>query len=136
MITSRAVPIVAAIVAFTLSLNAEPAPMRAYIPFAFLAGDVTLPAGEYALRVDKVNRLMMESRDTARVAGVLISSQVDQPRSKEDVGRLEFAKYGGTYVLRNVWYAGSTHGGRIVLSKRARELARTSRTEFATLAVH
>jgi hypothetical protein len=127
---------VAAIVAFTLSLNAEPAPMRAYIPFAFVAGEATLPPGEYTVRVDKINRVMIESRDTARAAGVLVSSQVEQSQSKQDMGSLEFAKYGDTYVLRNVWYADSTHGSRIVLSKRAHELARTFRTEVATLAVH
>lgn len=126
-----------AAVAFAWNLNAEPLPMRAYVPFAFLAGNETLPAGEYTIRLDKTNRLMMESRDTGRVAGVLVSSQIEQPGSKTEMPRLEFAKYGDTCVLQNVWYAESTHGSKVVESKRARELARTHRTaEVASVAAH
>lgn len=129
--------IVMTIVAFALSLNAEPLPMRAYIPFAFLAGNETLPAGEYIVRVDEYNRVLMQSRDAARATGVPILASVYQPMSKADMGRLEFARYGDTYVLRNVWHSGSTQGNQVVISRKVKELARNhSGGEITVVGAH
>lgn len=129
--------IVMTIAVFTVSLNAEPLPMRAYIPFAFLAGNETLPAGEYIVRVDEFNRVVMQSRDSARATGVPITSNVLQSSSKADTGRLEFAKYGETYVLRNVWHSGSTQGNQVVISRKVKELARNhSGGEITVVGAH
>ena len=96
----------------------------ANIPFDFVIGDQTMPAGEYS--VDSITN----GGETLRVRGtdnntsaVRLSTPVQQlmPANK---GRLVFRKYQDQYFLSEVWTSGDTTGRRILRSAREKELDR------------
>lgn len=83
-------------------------PMQAKIPFAFVAGNTTLPAGEY--RVQKVSDgspalLIRSTEGSPAIMVVTRPATVNVPQQKS---KLIFRRYGNRYFLVQVWSAGSS----------------------------
>jgi len=103
-------------------------PMVANIPFAFSAGDRTLPAGKYGVsianpasdqRVIKITNL--ETNETAML-------QMHSKSGKADEGaKLVFNRYGERYFLAQAWTAADSIG--MEASKSSAE--RAARKELA-----
>ena len=109
----------------TTPARAQVTSMSADIPFAFVAGDQTLPAGSYRVIVDQdFRRLRFDNRDDASVRLTRMSTATDKRRtSATDRGTLRFACYGGQFFLINVWRPGEQEGNRVTTSKRLLEAA-------------
>ena len=115
------------------------------IPFDFVVGQKTLPAGRY--RVEPVGRdsyTTWEIRGaTTRAGAVVITSAIrgGASQASQSEPRLVFQKYGETYVLAEVWPAGDASGRALAQSNHgpaadARAAAGKSRKpETVTLAV-
>ena len=104
-------------------------PMLVNIPFAFVAGNATLPAGEY--RVQKLERnagiLLINSSDSsAAVMLVTNPAQASEPQTKS---KLVFNRYDNRYFLSQVWTAGSSRGRQLLKSPREKEVALSARIE-------
>jgi hypothetical protein len=100
--------------------------MRVHIPFAFLAGNQTLPAGDYMMKIDSgFNLLDILPMQGTRTHRVLLQSQfVRRPKGANNGGLLTFAKYGERLVLRGIWTGGDREGRVLKTSKAEIELAR------------
>lgn len=105
--------------------------MKADIPFRFVIGNQTLPAGEYIIRY--VNQdsgktaLLFKSRDgrTNRIVNMM-PAQKSEPLEKTS---LVFNQYGENCFLSEVWTSGSSYGLALPKSnaeRRERELAQNS----------
>jgi hypothetical protein len=102
--------------------------MRVHIPFAFLAGERTLPAGDYMLKLDSgFNMVDIVPMQGTRTQRVLLQPQfVKRPNGAGERGILTFAKYGDRLVLRGIWTGGDREGHVVKTSKAEIELARNT----------
>ena len=92
------------------------------IPFAFVAGNATLPAGEY--RVQKLDGnsavLLIHCRDAN--AAALVITHAAQAKEPQSESKLVFNRYGNRYFLSQVWTAGSIRGRQLQASPREKEI--------------
>ena len=104
-------------------------PMLVNIPFAFVAGSVTLPAGEY--RVQKLDRnsavVLIRCSDASKTAMVL--SHAAQAKDIQTQSKLIFKRYDNRYFLSQVWSEGSNRGRELIKSQAEKEAAQSARLE-------
>ena len=102
------------------------------IPFAFTAGNATLPAGEY--RVQKLDRnsavLLVHCWDAK--ASALVITNAAQAKETQTESKLVFNRYGNRYFLSQVWNAGSIRGRQLPISPREKEMPQLARSETKT----
>ncbi|MCZ6780860.1 MAG: hypothetical protein O7C73_04370 [Nitrospirae bacterium] len=81
------------------------------IPFEFVAGERTLPAGDYVLDIQGIapSVVSLQNRDTYVTAVRTISVQ---NRANEGQAKLVFQRYGNRHFLSQVWY-GESRGREI-----------------------
>jgi hypothetical protein len=95
------------------------------IPFSFIVGQKTLPAGEYTLepnRKDSDYVWLVQSRDGHATA--LFTTMPVRASETQEEAKLVFHKYGEQYFLSQVWEAGESAGRVLIKSKRERSLER------------
>lgn len=98
--------------------------MKAHIPFRFIIGNQTLPAGEYTVRY--VNQdsgktaLLFRSMDgkTSRI----VNMNTTQQSEGEAKASLVFNQYGDSYFLSQVWTGGDQYGLSLPKSRAERQL--------------
>jgi hypothetical protein len=99
------------------------------IPFAFVAGNATLPAGEY--RVQKLDRnsavLLIHCWDAN--ASALVITHAAQAKEPQSESKLVFNRYGNRYFLSQVWTAGSIRGRQLPISPREKEMPQLASNE-------
>jgi hypothetical protein len=117
----------AASLLFVAPAGAQVSTMRMEIPFAFVAGDQVLPAGQYVVTVDQdFNRcLFVNQSDTTAQMIRLLSATKSRPLGKTALGTLQFTRYGGQHFLSAVWRPGHEGGNQVVASKRLLEAAKS-----------
>jgi len=95
------------------------------IPFAFVAGSKTMPAGVYSVERRTQRVLMLrsnDSNDTAMLNAVIVDNGGDSKR-----GRLLFNKYGDEYFLSAVVPSFSDVAYRVPPTSQEERLAKSSR---------
>jgi len=94
------------------------------IPFAFTAGKMTLPAGEYRIQkaADTSSALLIQRTDRI-AAGLVMSTPVDTNSTQAEQSKAVFHKYGERYFLAQVWTAGQARGRELPESAKEKEQA-------------
>ena len=95
------------------------------IPFSFIVGQKTLPAGEYTLepnRKDSHNVWLIQRRDGR--TSVLFTTMSVRSSESQDKAKLIFHKYGDQYFLSQIWTPGSHSGRELLMSRMEREWAK------------
>jgi len=95
------------------------------IPFDFIVGQKTLPAGEYTVepnRRDFDNVWLIQSREGN--ASVLIATMTVRANQSQEETKLVFRKYGDQYFLSQIWTPGGNTGRELVMTRSERELAK------------
>ena len=135
----RFIPVLALFFALAATSYAQSARRTVIlIPFDFVAGEKTLPAGVY--RVEPVKRdsyTAWEIQSTAGRAGAVVMTSAASAKAAQDAPRLVFQKYGETYILAQVWPAADGAGRAVAQSRRVMTEALTSsggRPETVTVA--
>ncbi len=104
-------------------------PMLVNIPFAFTAGNATLPAGEY--RVERLHGnsavVLIRCSDTSAAAVAL--SNATQAKETPTQSKLIFKRYDNRYFLSQVWSAGSIRGRELMKSRAEKEITQSARFE-------
>ena len=104
------------------------------IPFSFIVGQKTLPAGEYTVEpnrrdFDKV--WLVQSREGNESAlFTTVSVRANQPQEET---KLVFRKYGDQYFLSQIWTSGGNTGRELLKPRLERELARNPKIERQTI---
>jgi hypothetical protein len=103
----RIATLVSAVLLGTVAVTAQPTTtsetfLRANIPFAFVAGGIHLPAGEYRVyHPGNPYIVVIEKKDcTARATTYVRPSAVNPG---ENSTKLVFTRYGDQYFLAEVW---------------------------------
>ena len=95
------------------------------IPFDFIVGGKTLPAGDYTVepnRRDSDQVWLVQSRDGH--ANVLFATLPVRASETQEKTRLVFHKYGDQYFLSQIWTAGGNSGRELHMVRLERELSK------------
>jgi hypothetical protein len=101
-----------------------PNQMKADVPFRFIIGGQTLPAGEYTVRYvnqdSGKNALLFKSTDgkTSRIVNMNTTQSVESQMKAS----LVFNQYGDQYFLSEVWTGGDQYGLSLPESRAERQL--------------
>jgi hypothetical protein len=98
-------------------------PMLVNIPFAFVAGNATLPAGEYRVQKMDENSAVVLIRCSGPSASAMVLSNAAQAKETQTQSKLVFHRYGNRYFLSQVWSAGSIRGRQLLKSPREKEIS-------------
>src|SRR5207245_10647178 len=104
-------------------------PMLVNIPFAFTAGNATLPAGEYRVQKLDGNSAVVLIRCSDATASAMVVTHAAQAKELQTESKLIFNQYGNRYFLSQVWTAGSIRGRQLVKSPQAKEISQVARIE-------
>lgn len=97
-----------------------------YVPFNFVVGKKTLPAGEYVVRPNRKlsdEIWLVQSKDgeeSALFTTTSVQSSKTQKRTK-----LVFNKYGDQYFLTQIWVDGSNSGRELIKRQKERDLEKS-----------
>jgi hypothetical protein len=97
------------------------------IPFDFIVGQKTLPAGEYTIepnRRDSDKVWLVQSRD-GRTSTFFITMSVRANETQETT-KFVFHKYGDRYFLSQIWTPGGNSGRELLMPRVERELAKST----------
>jgi len=97
------------------------------IPFDFIVGGKTLPAGDYTVepnRRDSHKVWLVQSRDGRTSA--LFTTMPVRSRDTQEKTSLVFNKYGDQYFLSQIWTAGGNSGRELLMPRQERELAKNT----------
>ena len=113
-----------AFVTSAVTANGQSQRTVTHIPFDFVVGARTLPAGDYETNSAISNGAAVMVRSTeAKTAAIRLTNSI-QPNPEKTQARLIFHRYGQTYFLAEVWAGGDNPGRVLVESKQERQLRR------------
>ena len=92
------------------------------IPFDFVAGSVTLPAGEYSIKVTGPERTLLVI-DRKDAAPAFMNTNAVVKTEIQTASKMIFNRYGDRYFLSEVWTAGYSRGRQLLKSARENEMA-------------
>ena len=109
----------AALIGAAMPASAQASYLRANIPFAFVAGKISLPAGGYNMQVDARTRVLQIQPVAANTTySVLLLAGADsRGGARTDTGLLRFEKVGGQYYLGEVWRPEHDFGNKLSVPK-------------------
>ena len=105
------------------------------IPFDFMVGEKTLPAGEYTVapnRSDSLNVWLVQSRD-GHFNALFTTGSVRASETQEKT-KFVFHKYGDQYFLSQIWTIGGNSGRELTMPRLEREVAKNSTRQTIVLA--
>ena len=117
-----------ALLATTQAVRAQE-PVVANIPFAFTAGDTTLPAGEYRVEKMQQGSRVLLIRCTEGSPAIMVVTNAAETNGPQEKSKLIFDRYGNRYFLAQVWSAGSSRGSELRKSAKEKEQALLAHNE-------
>lgn len=128
-------------VAATISAHAQaPSVLAVNIPFEFVVGNQTLPAGEYKIErglspgLDVLLIRCTDGRALTLVLTTMLDAKDRQPESKLIFNRYS-SRHGKRYFLSQIWNAADQWGRELSKSPREMEMARTEVKQEVVLLV-
>jgi hypothetical protein len=114
-----------------VSLHARSNQMQVTIPFGFVAGGKTLPAGNYIveLNTDSGTRGVIVLRRDGQQPILLVVAIGKEYFAVPEHSQLVFHRYGTSFFLSEVRTEGDTTGRALATSDREKEMARNSRPD-------
>jgi hypothetical protein len=97
---------------------------QAKVPFAFQAGDTTMPAGEYQIRrALPSNKAVQQIRRVDSSASSFVLTNATESKNKNEKPRLIFHCYSNECFLSQIW-TGNGEGMTLTVSRREKEVSR------------
>ncbi len=117
--------------------DADRTRVRADIPFDFIVGNATLPAGTYTFKRRDTNAgvLVIQSRDHRESAFAITNTVQCNPQQIEDESKLIFNRYGDLYFFTQVWAGGSISGRELPKTRQEREHMAQSGWELEVVSI-
>jgi len=112
-------------VAPALGRNSSSHKIQADIPFEFIVGNTTLPAGTYTFTkpTSTPGVLLIRSLD-GHESLVVMTRDVQEGLTPPDETKLVFNRYGDQYFLAQVWTIGTVSGREFLESSTESEVAK------------
>ncbi len=117
-----------ALMTAVVSANAQSATVLvAEVPFEFVVGDQTLPAGEYRIKPSALSStLAIQSADSGKTAMRLTNGT--EPSRRNKIAKLVFHRYGQRYFLAEVWNGNDNAGRQLFKSRQEKAIERELET--------
>ncbi|MBV8894480.1 MAG: hypothetical protein JO266_21315 [Acidobacteria bacterium] len=116
------------------SAQRKQGPVKANIPFDFVAGNTSMPAGEYRIsQLSNVGVLSIKG-ESGEIA--LVGSNSVQANAMSPGTRLIFHRYGDQYFLYQVWTEGDDRGREVPKLRWEKELTSNSRYPSVAVLAH
>ncbi len=108
--------------------------IQADIPFDFMVGDKTFPAGTYTFADPNITPgvLLIRSRDGHE--SMLVATRDVENLTRPDETKLVFSRYGDLYFLAQVWTVGDVSGLELLKSSTESEVAENFSRQMLALA--
>lgn len=98
--------------------------IQADIPFDFMVGDKTFPAGTYTFAQPTITPGVLRIRSLDGHESVLVITQsVQESLTPSDETKLVFTRYGDLYFLAQAWIVGEIEGRKFLKSRTESEVA-------------
>ena len=107
-----------------VSANAQSRHQVAKIPFEFIVGDSSLPAGQYDVTSMTSNDAVLRITNSEQKQTAIRLTQTVSHTKPADKGKLVFRRYADRYFLAEVWSAGDNSGRQLMKSKQERAIER------------
>lgn len=94
-----------------------------YVPFNFVVGKKTLPAGKYVVRPNRTRSndvWVVQSKD-GDASALFTTTRVQSSKTPKRT-KLVFNKYGDQYFLSQIWFDGNNSGRELVKRHNERQL--------------
>ena len=111
--------------------SAQTVKLKATVPFSFIVGRFTLPAGEYSLKTMSNGQVLAMSNLDAKTTQLVLSNACESLTASNT--KLIFHRYGDRYFLRQIRTEGSNRGHEIPMGEREKEVAKSSSTQEVAL---
>ena len=110
-------------------------PLLAKIPFAFTAGAMALPAGEYRIEKLAVGSAVLLIQGTDNRAATFVMWNPTEANRPQTKSKLIFHCYGKRYFLSQIWVEGNSRGIELPRSTQEKEAlqARNDKPEEVTI---
>jgi len=107
------------------SAIAQTVHVSADIPFSFVVGSKTYPAGAYSIATmsDRDSKVLL-LRAADGNASMAIFSNAAENLTPADKTKLVFNRYGNQYFLSQVWLSGEARGHQLLKSNREKEVSK------------
>jgi hypothetical protein len=86
--------------------------LKVTVPFGFVAGHSTLPAGQYEISIDDNKHLIHIKGSGANPSMFLLTQPTEAPIVRED-SKVVFTRRGDEYSLSGLWVAGERSGQEV-----------------------
>jgi hypothetical protein len=119
--------------AVAVPARAETIRLSGTIPFSFVVGDRTMPAGEYTLSETAAvpGRWVISGR--ADRAGSFLVTSASKKKSAGETPKLVFSRYEDRYFLSQIWTSAADHVFQAPVSRTERRVARTIAARGTTM---
>ena len=110
-----------------VSVPAQSERSKITIPFSFIVGQKTLPAGEYTVEPNRRNFdkvWLIQSREAD--ASALFTTMPVRANQTQEETKLVFHKYGDQYFLSQIWTPGGNTGRELLMPRLERQLAKNT----------
>lgn len=110
-------------------------PLRVKIPFAFVADNATLPAGEYTVQParDGSPALILQRIDGRGNDSAIVMTHPAECNSPKVQSSLVFHVYAEGYFLSEMWTVGNTSGRQLRTSRIEKQLAKNETSHEVVL---
>jgi hypothetical protein len=108
--------------------------LRANIPFEFMVGGTTLPAGEYIVNARLTPGGLTIRSEDGREGALALVNPTDSPYNSNQT-TLVFNRYGNQYFLSQIWMPYRGMGYQVPKSKVEREASRTASVQRQELVI-
>ncbi len=109
------------LVGFTPAFAQSSATARFDIPFEFVIGDITLPAGDYTVNYE-VKTALLQIGKTGKSVSAIVLTGPTQSKEAADGTRLLFNRHGAKYFLSQMWVSGNDRGCEVHKTNYEREV--------------
>jgi len=96
-------------------------PLEANIPFDFVLGNKTLPAGQYLVSHDSHDQAVVILRSPEHQAAMVLGTNLTSAEVQR-TGKLVFHRYGTQCFLTEVWEPGHDNGSKLPQTSQEREI--------------
>jgi hypothetical protein len=104
-------------------------PVLANIPFAFTAGKMALPAGEYRVQESAQGSFMLLIQRTDRSAATFVMSNAVEVNRPQAHSKLVFHRIANRYYLSQIWVEGHSRGRELAPSSKEKQQGLLARNE-------
>ena len=101
--------------------------MTVFVPFGFVAGDRSLPPGDYSVQVNP-ERGSVVLHQEGRSPLILLTNQRESANNPSR-GKLVFKRYGANFFLSEVWNQDNATGQTLTPSAAEKEMAHKKQPE-------